>query len=719
MAAIDLEQKLKEYFGYNEFRSYQKEIILTALEQKDVLAVLPTGAGKSLCYQLPALLLQGTALVVSPLISLMQDQVTSLYKNGIAAAYLSSGLHYRDVREVLDNLKDYKILYIAPERLADPAFLECLKEIEVSLFVIDEAHCISQWGHSFRSEYRKLSILKKLFPGTPIMALTATATDEVEKDIILQLAMKDPRLIKGSFDRPNLTVRINQKIHLEKQLSSFLELQKDKAGIIYAATRKTVDETFRRLEEAGMSVGRYHAGMSDHERTAAQNNFLHDNIQIMVATVAFGMGIHKPDVRFIVHLDMPRSIEQYYQEVGRAGRDGLPAECLMFFGAQDIVVYNSFLDETADPAVRERTRKKTERMYGLCTSSQCRRKELLRYFGEKYPNDCMACDNCIDDAEMSDGTVIAQKILSCVFRLRQNFGIRMLIDVLRGSKSQAVLDKGHDRLSTYGLLSDLPEKEVRYYVESLLHMGYLTLTEGEYPVVKWTDKSGSVTNGQCPVLFKKRIFKEAKVKQASGTPLQYDIILFNELKALRTEIAREEQVPPYVVFSDRALQEMAARLPLTQREFCKVNGAGPVKWVKYGEKFLEKIRSSGKVQHSNAAVESDIVETSKTALSRKQSAEESMNLFKQGLTIPRIAELRELVPGTIFMHLEECIKDGNDLDLSSLVPDQKRAMIEGVIKSVGCDKLAPIKAGLPEDYTYEEIKLVAAFHRRSVPSLSN
>jgi ATP-dependent DNA helicase RecQ len=707
-----LEEELKRYFGYNTFRAYQKEIIQALLRQEDVLAILPTGAGKSLCYQLPALLQSGTAIVVSPLISLMQDQVVSLYKNGISAAFLNSSLFYQDIQSVLQHMSDYKLLYVAPERLADPQFIERLKETTISFFVIDEAHCISQWGHSFRVEYRKLSILKQHFPHCPIIALTATATPDVEKDIQAQLAMSHPTVIKGSFDRPNLTIRLHPKIQVNKQLLAFLEQQGNKPGIIYAATRKGVESTFEQLQQAGYAVGRYHAGLSEQERAISQHAFLHDQVTIMVATVAFGMGIHKPDIRFIVHLDMPRTIEQYYQEIGRAGRDGLPAECLMLYGIQDFIIYKSFLEDLEDPEIRKQIKAKTESMYRLCTSLKCRRKELLRYFGEhSLQETCGACDNCLEEDEQVEGTIIAQKILSCVYRLKQNVGIRLVTDVLRGSKNQNVLSRRYDQVSTYGLLHEMSEQEVRYYIECLLHLGLLKLTEGEYPVLKWTEHSPAIVNGQQTVFFKKRDFKAKKeekerMKSKETVTLHYDEALFETLRQLRLHIAREEEVPPYVVFSDRALQEMAVYFPQTQQEFATINGVGPIKWLKYGEKFLEVIRSHG------GARERPEREQTAMPVQRRHSLEETVTLYQQGYRLEQIMQARQLAKSTILTHLAEAIQQGIDLDLSPLVSLEKQATIRGVIAEVGAERLAPIKESLPPDFTYDDIRLVASFFRR-------
>jgi len=702
--ALDLEDSLKQWFGYNHFRSHQREIIESVLKGHDVLAILPTGAGKSLCYQLPALLSEGTAIVVSPLIALMQDQVVSLFKNGISAAFINSSLPFHEIQEVLNHLSDYKLIYVAPERLVEPQFLARLKEIKLSFFVVDEAHCISQWGHSFRQEYRQLSLLKTHFPHCPVMALTATATRDVEKDIQAQLTMQNPVLIKGSFNRSNLTIRIQAKGQVDQQVQTFLEQQGDRSGIIYTATRKGVEKTYAQLHQQGLAVERYHAGMTDQERSAAQHAFLYDEAKLMVATVAFGMGIHKPDIRFIIHLDMPRTIEQYYQEIGRAGRDGLPAECLMLYSAQDIYIYKRFLEELDDQNIRRQMKLKTDQMMRLCVSNDCRRKDLLHYFGEKITEkECKACDNCLDELEQIDGTILAQKILSCVYRLQQNFGIKMVIDVLRGSKNQAIQQRGFDQLSTYGLLSQQSEQEIRYYIDSLIFQNYLELTSGEYPILKWTAQSTTVVKDQQRVYFKKRLFKIPKVaesvKSKEKVTLHYDEVLYETLRQLRQKKAKQEQVPAYVVFSDRALQEMALYYPQNQQEFIKINGVGPIKWIKYGEEFLQAIKAQLPLKNI-----------------KKSSKDETVELYQQHPSIEAIMQQRQLARSTIMTHLVEAIQEGVSLDISPLVSTSKQQVIEQLIAQLGCERIQPLKEQLSEDYTYDDLRLVVAFHRRSIPN---
>jgi ATP-dependent DNA helicase RecQ len=587
-ATYDLEAKLKQYFGYNTFRANQKEIVSAILENKDVLAILPTGAGKSLCYQLPAMILEGTAIVISPLISLMQDQVESLSKNGLSAVYLNSSLSSHDQWDLLKSLSQYKILFIAPERLSDPQFVARLKETPLSFFVFDEAHCISQWGHAFRPEYRQVGFLKTTF-NKPVLAFTATATVDVEKDILEQLSIQNALVIKASFDRPNLTIRILQRVVQTTQLLDFIAKRKNKSGIVYAATRKTVDQTHKDLLEAGYIAGKYHAGLTNEERAAAQRAFILDQTPLMVATVAFGMGIHKPDVRFIFHMDMPRTIEQYYQEIGRAGRDGLPSECCMLYSTKELVLYKHFSEEYTELLLRKNMHRKTEQMYSLCNSYKCRRKELLSYFNEQASwMGCQGCDNCLDDVEMVEGTVIAQKILSCVHRLGMRFGINYVMDVLRGSKAQNIFNRGHDKLSTYRLMEEYSESDLRYYIEGLINQNYLKLSEGEYPVLQWTEESKDVIQGKAAIKFRKKHTRERK---KAPIKLDHDEILFEKLRLLRKELAQKEQIPPYVVFSDKTLLEMAAYFPQSQEEFVLINGVGPIKCIKYGNLFLELIQS--------------------------------------------------------------------------------------------------------------------------------
>ncbi|MBT6120239.1 DNA helicase RecQ [bacterium] len=587
---------LKKHFGFNSFKADQETIIYSIMNNEDVVSVLPTGSGKSLCYQLPAVLKKGTTIVLSPLISLMQDQVMQLSKQGISAAFINSSNDMMDNEYIMQHMHEYKLIYISPERLTTPGFIDRLKQSNLSGFVIDEAHCISQWGHAFRPEYRSLSLIKEQFPTIPISAFTATATPDVEKDISTQLNMTNPVHIKASFDRENLTLKVYEKDNYRFQLETCLQSHKGASGIIYASTRKKVDRLFDDLNSKGFNVAKYHAGLSDQERQRTLENFIYEKTDIVVATVAFGMGINKPNVRFVFHIDMPQNIEQYYQEIGRAGRDGLESECTMLYSLQDVVMQKKFADDVLEGSIRNQMKRKSDQMLALCNSTECRRKEILKYFGENFKRTpCNHCDTCLEPAENMDGTIIAQKILSCVYKLQQRFGIGYVSDILKGAKIKLILNRNHDRLSTYGLLSDFSKSELRHFIFSLINQGYLIVSDGDYPLLKLTQKSRDILFNNKQIFFKKRIVKAKpeSSKKSNTKPPSFvsddNYKLYMELKSLRLALANKQNVPPYVIFHDKTLMEMAKAHPKTDSSFLELNGVGPQKLAKYGKDFLSKI----------------------------------------------------------------------------------------------------------------------------------
>ncbi len=589
---------LKTVFGFHQFRAPQQEVIERIVAGEDVFLVMPTGGGKSLCYQIPALHRDGVAIVVSPLIALMKDQVDALQDNGVRAACLNSSLTSVEARQVLRQIhnNELDLLYVAPERLLLPDFLETLATLQLALFAIDEAHCISQWGHDFRPDYVKLGQIRNLFPHVPIVAMTATADPETRKDIVSQLGIGHAAQFVAGFDRPNITYTVVPKQKPLVQLSRFLKGRSDEAGIIYALSRKRVEQIAGQLQQAGFSAAAYHAGLSDTERNRVQNAFRRDDLRIVVATVAFGMGIDKPNVRFVVHYDMPKSIESYYQETGRAGRDGLPSEALMLFGMGDVMTARSLI-ENSDNAERVRIEiQKLNAMVAYGEALTCRRRALLSYFGDQREHDCGNCDICTDPPQRFDATNQARQALSCVYRVGERFGVRYVIDVLRGAKNQRITDLHHHELSTYGIGSGQSAVEWENIFRQLIHLGYLAQDVTRYSVLGLTPAARPVLRGETEVILghpRAVIKAEGKAKRRGGAAGGLHQELFDGLRTLRKQIADAANVPPFVVFSDATLLEMASSKPRDERELLAVTGVGEHKLRKYGAAFLSAINGWG------------------------------------------------------------------------------------------------------------------------------
>ena len=594
-----IQKVLRQLFGFDSFRPNQESIVKAILAGRDIFAVLPTGGGKSLCYQFPAVILDGVCVVVSPLLSLMKDQVDSARELGIRAVTLNSTTGKRDFVQAVQAMENGKLdlLYISPERFNTPGFIERLTKIKIAFFAIDEAHCISEWGHQFRPDYLALRQIVDVFPNVPIAAFTATATAEVSADIQKQLRLREPFCVLASFDRPNLSYQVVYKDDLGSQLVTFLKSVPGQSGIIYRGTRKKVEETAEMLTKQGFDVRPYHAGMSDTERAWVQDAFSTDRIQIIVATIAFGMGIDKSNVRFVIHADLPKNIEGYYQETGRAGRDGSPSQCLLLFGYQDIILQKSFIDKYEDPQVRDTTWRQLQEMIKFAEADQCRRKALLRYFGEVYPADnCGNCDFCNDEIHRVDATIDAQKALSAMQRTGNRFGIGHLVDVLTGAKTARVKKFKHNTLKTYGVGSDKAKPYWRFLINALVYKGAAAMKpDCDYPVPQVTQYGWEILHGkesveiiQFPTL-KKQARSKTENEDVLTNSIHNDHELFEQLRKRRKEVAQERGVPPYAIFTDKTLLEMANQKPIIAEDMLKITGVGERKMEAYGTAFLELI----------------------------------------------------------------------------------------------------------------------------------
>src|SRR5881394_2347906 len=592
---MDLASALKKYFGYDAFRPLQEEIIRDALAGRDVFALMPTGGGKSLCFQLPALLRDGLTIVVSPLISLMKDQVDALQTIGIAATFLNSALDRHEAVERLRGLNrgQYRMLYLAPERLKLDGFLERALNWNITQIAIDEAHCISEWGHDFRPEYRELKKLRRHLPDVPIMALTATATKRVRKDIVDQLHFDNARCYVASFNRPNLTYRVVPKSSPYEQVLTFIRSRPNESGIVYCASRKTADSLATKLNDDGVKAKPYHAGLEAKERTKHQELFLRDDARVITATIAFGMGINKPNVRFVVHHDLPKNIESYYQETGRAGRDGLPSECALLFSASDVVKQTHFIDEKSESEQRI-AREQLRQMVHYAETRECRRATLLRYFGEEYGQpSCKGCDNCLTPRETFDGTIPAQKFLSCVHRICAKsgfgFGLNHVVEVLTGAETQAIRQRRHDQPSTYGIGRDLKRDAWQAIGRELLRLGLIECAPGKFATLKLSKDGLDTLRERTPITVTKQIdISEQRTKGAAGE-IECDEVLFERLRMVRRKLADERDVPAYVIFSDVSLREMARAYPTTASEFRRIPGVGAQKLKDFAKPFLAEI----------------------------------------------------------------------------------------------------------------------------------
>lgn len=715
MKQYPIHKALKHFFGYDEFRLNQQPIIESVLNGKDVLAIMPTGGGKSVCYQLPAMLLDGLTIVISPLIALMKDQVDALQANGIRAAFLNSTLSNAEQNNIINATRngEIKLLYLAPERLFSNGmqFVNFLTTLPCALFAIDEAHCISQWGHDFRPEYLQLAALKQYFPATPVIALTASADTITQKDIVEKLQLRNPSVYISSFNRANINYYIQPKRKAFDQVLQYLDEHQNDSGIIYALSRASTESIADKLRQTGYKAAHYHAGLSSDDRSRVQESFQKDDTKIIVATIAFGMGIDKSNVRFVIHYDAPKNMESYYQETGRAGRDGLRSDAILFYSSGDISKLMRFITVENNAEQTTVMKKKLLQMKDFAEHEGCRRQYILQYFGEDFPNYCGSCDYCLSNLEHREATIEAQKVLSAVTRTGERFGEDYIIALLRGSRSAKIIPE-HTELKTYGVGADLKRDEWKTIIKQMVQQKLVDVEHGAYPSLKLNDISRRILKGEMKVQL--TLKKPKAPVAASAETLQHYPDLLLQLKDKRSEIAEMENVPPYVILGDNTLQDMATYLPLSFDGLRRISGFGDYKVSKYGPAFMQVLQAYAQGRNLESRIHLRSPKRERKATERKPLVNNtqriSLELLQEGYDIAQIADKRNLSPGTVAGHLVPFILDGQ-VNASKLIERDRLDTITALIKQTGQTyALKPIKDLLPEDYTYEEIKIAQAHY---------